>query len=85
MANINNLQNTNIFEGFDDLLTPKQVQNLIGVSENYLQKLRLKDYNKDKNGELRRDFLPFVKFGKAVRYKKADVLAWISRNTISEI
>lgn len=70
-----------LYTNLDDFLTIKQVCALCKVSSTYLLKLRLDGYNKDKDGNLRADFIPFVKLGKNVLYKKADILEWIERNT----
>ena len=64
----------------NDFLITDEVAKIL--SNSYLAKLRFESYNKDKNGNLRADFLPFFKAGKSIRYKKSDVLAWIERNMI---
>ena len=66
----------------NDFLTTDEVAKILKVSNSYLAKLRFDSYNKDKDGNLRADFLPFFKAGKSIRYKKSDVLAWIERNMI---
>ena len=64
----------------NDFLITDEVAKIL--SNSYLAKLRFESYNKDKNGNLRADFLPFFKAGKSIRYKKSDVLEWIERNMI---
>lgn len=56
------------FEGLR-LLRAEQVAGLIGVSPATLKKWRLE----------RRE-IPYVKIGQAVRYRPADVHAWIEKN-----
>ena len=63
-----------------EFLSPAQVCEMLGCSVNYLQELRLADYNKDENGETKKNFLPFFKCGRKVLYKKSDILAWIEAN-----
>lgn len=69
-----------------ELLTPKEVAQFLKVSISQLAVLRCENYNKDKDGNLKPNFIPFVRFGNgkrsSIRYKKADVLAWIDRQTI---
>ena len=70
------------YADLNDFLTTDEVAKILKVSNSYLAKLRFDSYNKDKDGNLRADFLPFFKAGKSIRYKKSDVLAWIERNMV---
>ena len=70
------------YADLNDFLTTDEVAKILKVSNSYLAKLRFDNYNKDKDGNLRADFLPFFKAGKSIRYKKSDVLAWIERNMV---
>jgi len=56
------------------LLTTKQVSALLGVSE---QTLAIWRSNKRYN-------LPYVKVGRYVRYKAADVMDFVRRRTVGE-
>lgn len=70
------------YADLNDFLTTDEVAKILKVSNSYLAKLRFNNYNKDENGNLRADFLPFFKAGKSIRYKKSDVLEWIERNMV---
>ena len=48
----------------NDFLITDEVAKIL--SNSYLAKLRFESYNKDKNGNLRADFLPFFKAGKSI-------------------
>jgi predicted DNA-binding transcriptional regulator AlpA len=50
------------------------VARLLGLSEITLRKWRLQD---------RREGPPWIKCGKSVRYREADLQAWLSRQTVS--
>lgn len=54
------------------LLTPAEAANLLGVKVQTLALWR----------SAKRHKLPFVKVGSAVRYKRADLEAWVARNTV---
>lgn len=53
----------------DPLMTDVQVEALLGVSRGWAAK--------DRVGKAR---IPFVKIGRSVRYRRADVFAFIERN-----
>ena len=53
---------------------------MLGVSEIYLAKLRNEKYNREKDGKLKKSFLPFVKIGRFVRYKLSDIEKHIELN-----
>lgn len=53
------------------LLTPQQVAAMLGVSRGHLGNLRWEGRG-----------LPYVKVGSAVRYREADVLAYIESSTV---
>lgn len=67
----------------EQYLKPKEVAQMLGVSEIYLAKLRNEKYNKEKDGTLKANFLPFVKFGRSVRYKLSDIEHHIELNMIN--
>lgn len=75
-------QEMDFYTDLNDFLTTDEVAKILKVSNSYLAKLRFDSYNKDKDGNLRADFLPFFKAGKSIRYKKSDVLEWIERNMV---
>ncbi len=54
----------------ESLLTPKEVANFLRVSESWLAKSRVHG-----------DGPPFVKPGRSVRYRQADLLRWVSSRT----
>jgi excisionase family DNA binding protein len=52
----------------DDLMTDKQLREFLGISRTTLWRLR-------KEGDL-----PFGKVGRSYRYRKSEVLRWVSEN-----
>ncbi len=55
----------------EQLYTPAQVSEALGVSVKTLEKWRWERRN-----------LPYVKLGTAVRYKESDLTAWLGANTV---
>ena len=55
-----------IENNYDDMLTEEEVSQLLGFSKMYLCKLRRK-----------KESIPFIRFGKLIRYFKVDVINWI--------
>lgn len=51
---------------YDDMLSEEEVSQLLGFSKMYLCKLRRK-----------KEAIPFIRFGKLIRYFKIDVINWI--------
>jgi predicted DNA-binding transcriptional regulator AlpA len=51
---------------FEQLLTPKETAQFLRVSESWLAKARMHG-----------DGPPFVKFGRAVRYRETDLVRWL--------
>lgn len=56
-------------EQIDRLLNQKQVAEILGMSEAWLEMSRFK-----KTG------IPYIKLGRAVRYRLADVNTWLETN-----
>lgn len=56
----------------DALFTEVQAADLLRLSIRTLQAWRAKDYGP-----------PFVRAGRAVRYRRCDLIAWIEANTVS--
>lgn len=54
--------------------TTKEVAKILNVSENFLAKNRNPKYNKS-------EILPFVNFGRSVRYAESDLLNYIKQKT----
>lgn len=54
------------------MLTPEQTADLLAIEPQTLAVWRCN----------RRYDLPFVRIGRRIRYRRADVLAWIERNTV---
>lgn len=52
----------------DELMTDQQLREFLGISRTTLWRLR------------KQDGLPYGKVGRAYRYRKAEVLRWISDN-----
>ena len=46
---------------------------MLGVSEIYLAKMRNSKYNTEKDGTLKKSFLPFYRVGRCVRYRLSDI------------
>lgn len=55
----------------EQLYTPAQVSEALGVSVKTLEKWRWERRN-----------LPYVKLGTAVRYKESDLTAWLDGHTV---
>ena len=55
----------------EQLYTPAQVSETLGVSVKTLEKWRWERRN-----------LPYVKLGTAVRYKESDLTAWLGAHTV---
>lgn len=55
----------------EQLYTPAQVSQTLGVSVKTLEKWRWERRN-----------LPYVKLGAAVRYRESDLEAWLSAHTV---
>ena len=64
----------------EQYLKPKEVAQMLGVSEIYLAKMRNSKYNTEKDGTLKKSFLPFYKVGRCVRYKLSDIENHIELN-----
>lgn len=56
---------------FPELVTPKQVAEILVVSEASLA-----------NDRYLQQGIPYIKVGKRVRYRRADVIAFIDANTV---
>lgn len=67
-------QKLDLMESTAELLTAEQTAKILNVSVGYLAQMRMgiKPNTPD---------LPFFKMGKSVRYKKADILEYINKNT----
>jgi predicted DNA-binding transcriptional regulator AlpA len=65
------MQNSQLLADPDALLTETQVGRLLGLSTRTLQSWRLR-----RAGPL------FVQAGRAVRYRRSDLVAWIDANTV---
>ena len=64
---------SNIGTDLEHLLTPKDAANLLRLSESWLAKARM-----------RGDGPPYVKLGRAIRYREGAVLQWLrSRQRLS--
>lgn len=62
-------------------LSVKETAQMLNISTNYLAKLRSEKYNKDKNGNRSEFYLPYLKVGKAIRYKYSDLQEWVAKHT----
>lgn len=59
------------------LLSEKQVAQLIGMSRSFLRQARMEGCRKN-----RTEAPPFVRIGRAIRYKAEDVLSWLSSHRV---
>lgn len=66
----------------NDLLTPKQVAQMLNISLSKLAKLRCKSCINSRNIK---DYMPYYKFGNNIRYKRCDIEAYIARSVIKAI
>jgi len=60
-------------DSLPEFITTKQLGRIINIPEETLTHHRKKGIS-----------IPFVKFGKAVRYRKSDVLAYVQANTFQQ-
>lgn len=63
---------TAVPEQLDELLTPEEFSALTKIPEDTLQ-----DWRTDRTGP------PFLKLGRAVRYRRADVRAWLEARVVT--
>ena len=54
---------------------------MLNISVNYLAKLRSEKYNKDKDGNRSKFYIPYLQIGTAIRYKYSDLQEWIAKHT----
>ena len=59
----------------DALVTAMAMAEMLGISEKTLNKWRSTGENN----------VPYVKIGKAVRYRTADVRAWVEKRTVHKV
>lgn len=59
-----------------DFLNPKALEQEYGISLTLQAKLRMRRYDKDPKS------LPFIKLGKTILYKRADIEAWLDKNSV---
>ena len=64
----------------EQYLKSKEVAQMLGVSEIYLAKMRNSKYNTEKDGTLKKSFLPFYRVGRCVRYRLSDIENHIALN-----
>lgn len=62
---------------FPELVTEEEAARALGVSHGTLKSARL---HRLQSNPLRN--LPHVRIGRAVRYRRADIVEWIERNTV---
>lgn len=67
-----------------DFLTATEVAKKLKVSISYLAKLRMNKYNKNEDGSLKKNYLPFFKFSNKVLYKTEDVEKWLNSQIVNE-
>ncbi|MCO6440703.1 MAG: helix-turn-helix domain-containing protein [Nitrococcus mobilis] len=60
-----------------ELVTTREAANALGVSAGTLKAARL---HRLPSNPLRD--LPYVAIGRAIRYRRSDIVAWIERNTV---
>ncbi len=58
----------------DELLTEEEAAKLTKMSERTLQAWRVREVGP-----------PYIRFGRTVRYRRRDLVAWIARNTCGRI
>ncbi|MBV5341510.1 MAG: helix-turn-helix domain-containing protein [Deltaproteobacteria bacterium] len=58
-------------EQYDRLLNQKEVAEWIGMSEAWMEQCRFKGVG-----------IPFIKFGRACRYRKSEVQRWINEHAV---
>ena len=58
-------------EQYDRLLNQKEVADWMGMSEAWLEQCRFKKIG-----------IPYIKIGRACRYKKSEVQRWIDEHTV---
>ena len=68
-------------ENNDRYLSVKETADMLNISVNYLAKLRSEKYNKDKDGNRSKFYIPYLQIGTAIRYKYSDLQEWIAKHT----
>jgi len=66
------IQNVQLPTATDVLLTQVQVAQWIGMSESWFEQCRFRKIG-----------IPWVKFGRACRYRKSDVERWLEDRTVA--